>query len=175
MRFLNSYVGYVILFYNYLCHFFTIQLPRYLPSRINNPLYSSHSDFLLFFYDNNCFRLNRRLRKYCLLSCVRDVFSECIFTLAIASVLQSIGYWAFFPGNNFVHRTHWTHLTGGTLFHNELKICSAPCRLSLVLMNTPGTAKVLGSNLTKTSFFSKGNCSGSKKFPPNIYLLVLLA
>ena len=131
--------------------------------------------FSFFFYDNNCFRLNRRLRKYCLLSCVRDVFSECIFTLAIASVLQSIGYWAFFPGNNFVHRTHWTHLTGGTLFHNELKICSAPCRLSLVLMNTPGTAKVLGSNLTKTSFFSKGNCSGSKKFPPNIYLLVLLA
>ena len=58
---------------------------------------------------------------------------------------------------------------GGTLVHNEFKFCSVSCTLSLVVANTLGTAKVLGSNLTRTSFLSSGNCSGSKKFLPIIF------
>ena len=41
----------------------------------------------------------------------------------------------FFPVNNFVHRAHWTHCTGGTSAHNEFKFGSVSCTLSLVVTN----------------------------------------
>ena len=59
----------------------------------------------------------------------------------------------FFPVNSCVHRIHWTNLTGSSFVHNQFKVCSVSCTLSLVITNTPGTAKVLGPNLTTNSFF----------------------
>ena len=48
----------------------------------------------------------------------------------------------------------------GILIHNEYKF---PSTLSLEVMNTPETANVLGSNLTRTCVFLSGKYSVSKK------------
>ena len=43
----------------------------------------------------------------------------------------------------------------GILVHNELKFLRISGTLSLEATNTPGTAKVLGSNLTRTFFSNR--------------------
>ena len=45
----------------------------------------------------------------------------------------------------------------GILVHYELKFLRISGTLSLEATNTPGTAKVLGSNLTRTFFFKQDN------------------
>ena len=37
-------------------------------------------------------------------------------------------------------------------YHNEFKVCSVHCTLSLVVKNTLGTAKILGLKLPRTIF-----------------------
>ena len=64
-----------------------------------------------------------------------------MFTLAIA--------WVLLLGTRLFSRK-------GSLVHKEFKISSVSCALSLVVTNTPGTTKVLGTNLIRPVFFSNG-------------------
>ena len=52
----------------------------------------------------------------------------------------------------------------GTLVHNEFKFLSVSCTLSLEVMNTPGTEKVIALNLTRTCFFKRNFAVSSKIF-----------
>ena len=71
------------------------------------------------------------------------------FSKVPARVLQ-LGT-TFFRVNNFVNRTRLRLIS--TLFHNVFKFLSVPGQLSLEVNNMPGSANVLGWNLTRICFF----------------------
>ena len=94
--------------------------------------------------------------------------SQCFFfcliafiTLVIARVLQP-GTIRLFPRKQLCPQDSVVSRWLPWFIMNSNFLVSRTFRL--VITNTPRTAKVLGSNLTRVSSFSSGKCSGSKKF-----------